>query len=158
MTPARAFFEATLLPPFAGLFASSALVLNIGAGAHAYREAFACRLVTADREPGCEQTFRAEDIPYGADSVDGVLLMGVFERLDDPMQVMRELRRVLVPGGYLLMSALDLESPWRKSCDRWRVSPGGAAHVVQGFTVLASHNIDRQVHFFLLQKPSGGAS
>lgn len=156
MTSARLFFEQTLLPSFAGRFRSADLVLNIGAGDHPYREHFACRLVTADRAPGCDQMFPAEQIPYANDVVDGVLMMGVFERLDDPMQAMRELRRVLRPGGVLLLSALDLNFEWRKPCDRWRLSPGGAAHVVKDFAVLQTYNIDRLAHFFILQKPTVG--
>ena len=153
MTNARAVFERELLPAFAGLFGRTDLVLNIGAGDHAYRDMFPCRLVTSDRQPGCDETFPAEAIPYADASVDGVLMMGVFERLDDPMQVMRELWRVVRPGGYLLISALDLAFPWRKPCDRWRLSPGGAEHIARGFTVLASQNVDGQVHFLRLQKP-----
>ncbi len=156
MTPARAFFERTLLPAFAARFGPADLVLNIGAGRHGYRESFSCRLVTADRNPhaGCDETFPAEQIPYAEDAVDGLLCMGVFERLDDPMQAMRELRRVLKPRGLLLFAALDLDCPWRKPCDRWRLSPGGAVHVVREFLVLESYNIDRCSHFFVLQKPA----
>lgn len=158
MTAPRLFFEQVLLPAFARRFGQSELVLNIGAGDHAYRDHFACRFVTADREPGCDQVFPAEDIPYSADAVDGVLMMGVFERLDDPMQAMRELRRVIRPGGVLLISALDLRFEWLKPCDRWRLTAGGAVHVVKGFTVLETHNVDHLAHFFVLQKPSGLAA
>jgi SAM-dependent methyltransferase len=155
MTKPRAFFEQTLLPRFATLFNATDTVLNIGAGRHAYRETFHCRVLTADQSPGCDETFAAEAIPYGADWFAGGLMMGVFERLDDPMQAMRELRRVVRPGGYLLISLLDLAFPWRKAVDRWRVSPGGVAHVVRAFTVLESHQVDDLAHFVLLQKPGG---
>lgn len=153
MTTARAFFERQLLPDFAARFGGADRVLNIGAGNHAYREFFSCPVVTSDREPGCDKQFLAESIPYGDESVSGVLMMGVFERLDDPMQAIREIWRVLRRGGYCLLSALDLGFPYHKDCDRWRLSAGGAAHVVRAFTVLASHNVDGLVHFFLLQKP-----
>lgn len=152
MTPIRAAFERDFLPAFAQRFSETDLVLNIGAGDHAYREAFRCRLVTADIQPGCDETFPAEAIPYGDGSVDGVLLMGVFERLDDPMQAMREIRRVLRPGGYLLMSALDRGFEYRKPVDRWRLTPGGMVHAVRHFTVIASQNIDGLAHFALAQK------
>jgi SAM-dependent methyltransferase len=153
VTPVREFFEGTLLPAFARRFGPADLVLNVGAGDHPYREHITCRLVTADRQPGCDQQFVAEQMPYADASIDGVLMMGVFERLDDPMQVMRELRRVLKPGGWLLMSALDRGFEWHKDVDRWRVTPGGAAHLVSGFRVEASHSINGQAHFLLAQKP-----
>lgn len=157
MTPARACFETELLPDFARRFSSSQLVLNIGAGEHSYRDAFPCRVVTCDRRPGCDETFTAEHIPYADVSVDGVLMMGVFERLDDPIQAMRELHRILRPAGWLLLSALGLEFEWRKPCDRWRLSPGGVTHVAQGFTTAAERYIGH-VHFLLLQKPTGAPS
>ncbi len=154
MTQVREFFERQLLPSFAARFSPSDLILNLGAGDHPYREYFPCSVVTADRTPGCDETFVAEQIPYADDSLHGVLLMGVFERLDDPMQAMREIRRVLRPGGLLLFSALDLGFPWRKPVDRWRLSPGGLEHVTRGFTVLESHHIDGEAHFQILQKPT----
>lgn len=154
MTSVRAFFESTMLPDFARRFAPTDLVLNIGAGDHAYREAFPCRLVTADRKPGCDEMFRAEQIPYATDSIDGVLLMGVFERLDDPMQAMREIRRVLRPCGWLLLSVLDLGFEFRKAVDRWRLTSGGFDHVLQGFAIVARHNVEGLAHFAIVQKPA----
>lgn len=154
MTPVRALFESTLLPDFARRFAPSDLVLNIGAGDHAYREAFACRVVTADPKPGCDEVFKAERIPYPDDAVDGVLMMGVFERLDDPMQALREVRRVLRPRGWLLLSALDRGFEWRKDVDRWRLTPGGMAHVVRDFIVVATHAVGDVAHFVVAQKPA----
>ncbi len=153
MTP-RGLFERDLLPAFAARFNPSSLVVNIGAGKHAYREYFPCRVVTADPLASCDERWSAEAIPHPDGVFDGVLLMGVFERLDDPMQAVREVRRVLKPGGLLLFSALDLGFPWRKDCDRWRLSPGGAAHVTRAFEVLESDHIDGLAHFFVLKKPT----
>lgn len=151
MTP-RAFFETQLLPAFADRFGLAATIINVGAGRHAYREYFRCRVVTADPVANCDERWRAEAIPHADDSVDGIVLMGVFERLDDPVRAIAELRRILRPGGVMLMSALDLGCPARKSCDRWRVSAAGAAHVVREFTVLDQYHIGGQAHFFVLQK------
>ncbi len=153
-TAVRAFFEDDFLPAFAARFSLGDVVLNIGAGAHAYREAFTCQVITADIKGGCDRTFPAERIPYTEGFLDGILMMGVFERLDDPMQAMREMRRVLKPGGYLLFVALDLGTVWRKPTDRWRLTPGGAAHVVRDFVTLQSVNVEGCAHFFVLQKPS----
>lgn len=151
MTPARAFFESQLLPSFAGRFSADAFVLNIGAGKHSYRDRFVCRVVTSDPIAPCDERWCAESIPYADRSVDAILLIGVFERLDDPMQAMRELRRVLKAGGLLLLSALDLSAEWRKPTDRWRLTMGGFAHVVCGFVILETHHVDG-MHFAILQK------
>lgn len=158
MTAVRAAFERDCLPMFASRFRPGDLVLNLGAGRHAYREAFPCRVVTADPDPGCDDQFKAETIPYPDASVDGVLLMGVFERLDDPMQALREIFRVLRPGGLLLISLLDLGVPWRKAVDRWRVSATGALHVVRDFILLDLYTVADQAQFVLVRKPTGGPS
>lgn len=152
MTPQRAFLETTLLPRFAAGFAADAIVLNLGAGRHTYREYFRCRLRTADRAPGCDETFAAEAIPYADDSVDGVLFNGVFDRLDDPMQAMREVFRVLKRGGALLFGAAGLDFDWHVDRDRWRLTPGGVAHVVRAFRVLEEHWFDRVYYFGVLAK------
>lgn len=159
MTAVRAMFEQKVLPAFAARFRSSNVVLNLGAGRHAYREAFPCRVITADKNPvaGCDETFPAEAIPYPDESIDGVLLMGVVERLDDPMEAMREIFRVVKPGGLACMSILDLAFPWRKPGDRWRLSVGGAEHLVRDFTVLERRRVETLAQFFILQKPGGPA-
>lgn len=155
MTAVRAALEREMLPAFAARFTPSDLLLNIGAGRYAYRDHFSCRVVTSDRDPdvGCDECFAAEAIPYATNAVDGVLLMGVLERLDDPMQAMREIRRVLKPGGVALICVLDLGFPWRKPVDRWRLSAGGAAHLLSAFTVITMRQVDDQARFFVVQKP-----
>jgi SAM-dependent methyltransferase len=42
-----------------------------------------------------------EDMPFPADSFDGILLNEVLEHVRDEKQVLRELFRILVPGGHL---------------------------------------------------------
>jgi len=152
MTPLRQFLETTLLPTFAQAFDVESLVLNIGAGKHAYREYFRCLIRTADIVPGCDETFPAEAIPYPDASVDGILFNGVFERLDDPMQAMREVFRVLKPGGTLLFSALNLNFEWHSPLDRWRLTRAGARHVVRAFQVIEEHWVGHEGYFYLLRK------
>ncbi len=124
MTAVREAFEREVLPAFAARFRPGHVVLNIGAGSHDYRAAFPCRVVTSDAQHGCDEMFQAEAIPYPDDAVDGVLMMGVFERLDDPMQAIRELHRVVRPGGFVLLSLLDLGFPWRKDVDPHDIPDG----------------------------------
>lgn len=154
-TPQRLFLEETLLPSFALRLEPGGLVVNAGAGDHPYREPFAAvRYVTADREPGCDETWPVESIPYRDGTVAGLLLLSVLDRLDDPMQAMREVRRVLAPGGWLLFGAAGLGFPWRKSADRWRLSPGGVAHVLQGFTVAERHDFGCVYHYAVARRTS----
>ncbi len=152
MTPHRQYLETTLLPRFAATFAPDALVLNIGAGRHAYREYFPCPVRTADRVVGCDETYAAEAIPYADDAVDGILCHGVFERLDDPMQALRECYRVLKPGGTFLFGAVGLACEWHSGRDRWRLTPGGTTHVVRPFRVIEARWFDRVAYVAILGK------
>lgn len=49
----------------------------------------------------------AEDIDAPDDHYDVVTILHVIEHMPDPMRVMRELRRVLKPGGLLLMETVN---------------------------------------------------
>lgn len=154
LTPQRQFLETTLLPRFASAFAQDALVLNIGAGRHAYREHFRCEIRTSDRATGvgCDEVFAVENIPYATGTVDGLLFNGVFDRVDDPMQAMRELHRVLKPSGSLLFGAAGIDFEWHADRDRWRLTPGGVRHVVRGFRVIEEQAFERVYYFFVLGK------
>jgi SAM-dependent methyltransferase len=153
LTPQRTYLETVLLPRFAARFAADAVVLNVGAGRHVYRDYFRCPVRTADRSPdvGCDAVFPVEAIPYPDASVDGILFNGVFERVDDPMQAMRELRRVLKPTGALLFGAAGLDFDWRVDRDRWRLSPGGFQHVLSAFRVLEEQRFDHVYQYAVVQ-------
>jgi SAM-dependent methyltransferase len=153
-TPQRQFLETTLLPRWAASFAPSAFVLNLGAGRHAYREHFGCTLRTADRaaDAHCDETFQVEAIPYRDNVIDGILFNGVFDRLDDPMQAMRECRRVLKPTGTMLLGLAGLDFEWHADRDRWRVTPGGAQYVIREFRVLEAQAFGRVYYFYVLGK------
>ncbi len=153
VTPQRRYLETTLLPRFAAGCALDALVLNIGAGGLSYRELFRCPVLTADvrAEIGCDMTYAAEAIPYPGQSVDGILCLGVFERLDDPMQALRECRRVLKPGGRLLLGLTGIAVPWHSVRDRWRLTPGGIAHVIAGWQVIETQHFGLAYTWVVLQ-------
>ena len=148
-TPQRAYLETELLPRFAARFDAEARVVNVGAGRHDYRAYFRCPIETTDRsaDVGCDAVFPAEAMPYPDASVDGIVFNGVFDRLDDPMQAMREVRRVLKPTGALLFGAAGLDFDWRVDRDRWRLSPGGMRHVLSAFRVIEEQTFDRVYHF-----------
>lgn len=152
-TAQRLLLEGEVLPTFAALFSPSALVLNLGAGDYPYREYFACQYRTVDQKPGlADETFSVERIPYADGSVDGVVFMGVFERLDDPLQAMREIRRILRPGGYLLFGAPGLAFPWKALRDRWRLTPGGLAVILAPFQSIQRYELGAVYHLAIVRR------
>jgi SAM-dependent methyltransferase len=90
-------------------------VLDLGCGAaplYGHYRRFA-RSVTCVDWPGSAHDTRHADVlcdldaplPLPGDSFDTVILSDVLEHLYDPRQVISEIRRLLRPGGKLLMSA-----------------------------------------------------
>ncbi|HHQ49518.1 MAG TPA: class I SAM-dependent methyltransferase [Acidobacteria bacterium] len=51
-------------------------------------------------------------LPCRADAFDLVLLLDVIEHLDDPLGALTEVRRVLRPGGRILITFPPYNSPW----------------------------------------------
>jgi len=54
----------------------------------------------------------AEDLPYADGELEGILLVVTLCFLDEPGQAMREVARVLRPGGRLLVGIVPADSPW----------------------------------------------
>jgi len=55
---------------------------------------------------------RADALPFGADTVDVIVLPHVLEFETAPHQVLREIERVLIPEGYLVISGFNPWSLW----------------------------------------------
>lgn len=49
---------------------------------------------------------RAEALPFGAETADGVFCECVLSVVEEPLRALAEMRRVLAPGGYLVLSDL----------------------------------------------------
>jgi SAM-dependent methyltransferase len=77
------------------------------------------------RQQGCTHVTADESqvsaLPFGAESFDAALLIGVLDRLPEPYRAARQLRRILRPGGVLLVTAAN-DCYWRRRLDR--VLPG----------------------------------
>lgn len=63
--------------------------------------------------------------PWQADSLDLVVLPHTLERSSDPHACLRELERVLIPEGQVLITGLNPMSAWG-----WRQTRGGQSRIV----------------------------
>jgi SAM-dependent methyltransferase len=61
---------------------------------------------------GVELRADPSHLPFATDSVDGMLLPHTLDFSDDPHQVLREVERVLIPEGKLLLSGFNPWSLW----------------------------------------------
>lgn len=102
----------------AALLPAGTLVLDVGAGSCPYRGYFShCRYQTQDfvalapnqlRNGGYGQidyVCDAASIPVAPSSFDAILCAEVLEHVPEPVKVVRELARILKPGGKLILTA-----------------------------------------------------
>lgn len=89
---------------------SGSVIVDLGCGRMPYREVFGgpgIKYVGADLAPNpSADIFISEDgaVPLGDSSADVVLSTQVLEHVKDPMAYLRECRRILKPGGLLILS------------------------------------------------------
>ena len=104
---------------------SKATVLEAGCGRNCWitgklrEEGFDMRVVGVDIDPAClenedvdvAQVASLDRIPLDSESVDLVMSGWVFEHLSDPVVVLKEIHRVLKPGGILIFWTPNLYNP-----------------------------------------------
>jgi SAM-dependent methyltransferase len=98
-------------------------VLDVGCGVKPYFPFFAGagEYVGVDAShPAAELHAPAESLPVEDASFDVVLCTQVLEHADDPAQVVRELRRVVKPGGRVLASTHGVQVYHPDPVDLWR--------------------------------------
>jgi SAM-dependent methyltransferase len=103
---------ANLVHEFAGRLPAGSEVLDVGAGTAPYSEFFDNhRYQTSDWEGSLYQEARSADVigpidalPVVDSSFDAVLLTEVLEHVPNPAASLRELHRVLRPGGRILLT------------------------------------------------------
>lgn len=91
----------TLIARFVAGFPSDARLLNVGAGVLDYGD----HVINLDVGPfpNVDVVGVGEALPFASDSFDGVLLEGVLSVVRDARAVLREIHRVLRPGGSVVI-------------------------------------------------------
>jgi SAM-dependent methyltransferase len=120
----------------AGLLPVGSRVIDIGAGEAPYRELFGDQhYVTLDREGtphsgSVDLHGAADSIPSEDESFDVVLCTQVLEHVPDPLQVLREFRRVLCSGGLLIATVPFLWEEHETPFDYYRYTRYGMEHLL----------------------------
>lgn len=78
----------------------------------------------------------ARIMPFSDASMDVVLITQVLEHIPDPIAVIGEIRRVLKPGGTLLLSVPSIFPQHGSPGDYWRYMPQGLEWILRDF-----HNV-----------------
>jgi len=95
---------APTIEAWAASHAPRAEVLEVGAGHYDHRHHFRAKLTTFDADPDQHPDIvgDAHAMPMEDETYDAALAIAVLEHVDDPYQVVREIHRVLRPGGRVL--------------------------------------------------------
>jgi SAM-dependent methyltransferase len=104
-------------------------LLDVGCGVKPYepffREAVAEYVGVDIANPAAELEGTVEDIPVPDASFDLVLCTQTLEHVDDPARAVRELRRVVGPGGRVLLSTHGVQVYHPNPNDFWRWTHAG---------------------------------
>ncbi|MFL5607953.1 MAG: class I SAM-dependent methyltransferase [Gemmatimonadaceae bacterium] len=113
---------------------AGALALDLGSDKSPYREllerrGYAVRTLDLTRESGADYAGTAEDTRLPDASFDLVICTQVLEHCENPWKAVREIRRVLRPGGHLIASAPHVWFYHPHPADHWRFTQEGMAHL-----------------------------
>ncbi|MBI1353801.1 MAG: methyltransferase domain-containing protein [Acidobacteria bacterium] len=129
--------RAALAEALGALEPSGARGLNLGAGGTRLHP----RLIRVDIDPTArpEALASALELPFADDSFDVVVSQEVFEHLPDPWMALREVRRILKPGGRLYLQVPFVIGYHSGPADYWRFTHQGLERLLEG----AGFQIDR---------------
>jgi SAM-dependent methyltransferase len=125
----------------------SGTVLDLGCGSRPYEGYFNGRVrqwVGADYPAGGHPPARRVDVfadamqlPLAGESFDTVLCTQVLEHVPEPLDLLREARRVLRPGGHLVLTAPQYNALHGEPQDFYRYTRYGLDHLARkaGFAV-----------------------
>jgi ubiquinone/menaquinone biosynthesis C-methylase UbiE len=122
----------------AGELPPGARVLDVGAGDAPYRELFAhADYRTVDWEESLHPDATHADVVASADAIplpdgaaDAIVCTQVLEHVPEPVVVLRELHRLLVPGGRLYLTAPLAWELHELPHDYYRYTENGLAHLL----------------------------
>lgn len=119
--------------------APGAVVLDVGAGEAPYRELYAGYDYRTSDWAGTshapttpvDYVAPAHDLPLAEASVDAIVCTQVLEHLAEPLDVLREFQRVLVPGGLVVITVPLTWYLHEMPHDYYRYTPFGLRHVLE---------------------------
>lgn len=84
--------------------------------------------------PGVDRVEDVHQLGFADASFGSILLLETLEHVADPLRAMREIHRVLAPGGYAIASSCMDFPVHEHPADYWRYPPGGFDLLFSEFT------------------------
>ncbi|MBI4808112.1 MAG: class I SAM-dependent methyltransferase [Nitrosomonadales bacterium] len=107
LTREQAYFDKTV----ADIFGFNAVQMGLPEQDFLHNSRIPLRF-SAGNQPGNDVRLVCTELPFDSDSLDLVLLPHVLEFSDNPHQIIREVERVLMPEGNLIISGFNPFSLW----------------------------------------------
>jgi SAM-dependent methyltransferase len=105
------------------------VIVNIGSGTTRVHPDALNVDIAPDKAVDCVAS--AYTLPFLSDSLDLVMSQEVIEHLEDPLAALREMHRVLKPGGYIYCQAPFVIGYHPGPNDYWRFTKEGLAQVLE---------------------------
>jgi SAM-dependent methyltransferase len=68
--------------------------------------------IKAGTEPGAEVRLNVDELPFACDSLDLVILPHLLEFNEHPHQILREVERIMLPEGHVIITGFNPRSLW----------------------------------------------
>jgi len=129
-----------IFAPYLQELADDLKVLDVGGRYQPYRPLLSGKVskyfaLDVDRTEFVSVVGNGQHIPFRDELFDLVIATGVFEYFENPHEAARDIRRVLKPGGSLIVSVGSVV-PRFVDEERWRYLPLGLTSVFSGFSQL----------------------
>lgn len=118
-------------------YSTNAVILDIGASGNDHREYFPHRTtldVDASKKP--DVVGDAHNLPFKDESFEMVACSEMLEHADSPQKVIDEIRRVLKPGGRVVLTTRFAFPVHDAPHDYWRFTPYGLRKLFAEFEVI----------------------
>lgn len=125
------------LEPFLAKYATDKKVLDIGSGGSSYHRFFPNRL-SVDIDPARKPDIVADahSLPFKDGEFEVILSTEMLEHVKDPFRVERELRRVTVKGGMLILSTRFVFPLHDIPHDYWRFTKYGLKELFKEWEIV----------------------
>ncbi len=118
-------------------YSTSAATLDIGASGNDHREIFPNRTtLNIDASGKPDVVADAHKLPFGDASFETVVCSEMLEHADNPQKVIDEIKRVLKPGGRVVLTTRFAFPIHDAPNDYWRFTPYGVRKLFSEFEIL----------------------